>query len=68
MLNPSLTLTVTKDPTATTFSAPAWWRLQRQFVQRESTRWFLIELAIFGLLAALSLWPMIQTVQAFRLL
>lgn len=68
MITPSLNRTLAKDPTTTTFSAPAWWRLQRQLVERESTRWFLIELAVFGLLAALSLWPMIQTVQAFRLL
>lgn len=43
-------------------------KLQRKFLRNESLRSFIIELLLFGLLAAVSAWPIIRAIEALRLL
>lgn len=43
-------------------------RLQRKHLKNESVRWFVIELLLFALLAALCAGPMIDAIDAMRLL
>ncbi|MDQ3545605.1 MAG: hypothetical protein M3429_03665 [Verrucomicrobiota bacterium] len=43
-------------------------RLQRKYLRNESIRWFVIELLLFALLAALCVGPMIDAIEAMRLL
>jgi hypothetical protein len=43
-------------------------KLQREYLEGESIRWFVIELLLFGLLVLLSAWPMIHAIEALRLL
>ena len=44
------------------------WKLSREYFRRESIWPFVVELLLFGLLVAISVWPMIDTVKALRLL
>ena len=39
-------------------------RRQRQYLGDESIRWFVIALLCFGLLAAISAWPLLQALKA----
>ena len=39
-------------------------RLRRQYLEDESIRWFVIALLCFALLAAISAWPLLQTLKA----
>ena len=39
-------------------------RLQRQYLRDESFRWLVIELLCFGLLGAVSAWPLFQALKA----
>jgi hypothetical protein len=39
-------------------------RRQRQYLGDESNRWFVIALLCFGLLAAISAWPLLQALKA----
>ena len=41
---------------------------QREYLKDERVRWFVIELLLFGLLAALSAGPIICAIEALRLL
>jgi hypothetical protein len=43
-------------------------KFQRKYFENEATRWFVIELFLFALLAAVSIWPMICAIEASRLL
>ena len=43
-------------------------KFQRKYFENEATRWFVIELLLFALLAAVSIWPMIHAIEALRLL
>jgi hypothetical protein len=49
-------------------SHTALWKRQRQYLQNDYIRWFVIELLLFGLLAAISAWPMIRAIEALRML
>jgi hypothetical protein len=41
-------------------------RLQRELLQQESARLFVIELLIFGVLADVSAWPIMRAIEALR--
>ena len=69
MITPSVvTIVRVKKRPATRVSNVTLRKLQRESLRRESARWFVLELLAFGLLAALSVWPMIHAVEALRLL
>ena len=43
-------------------------KFQRKYFENEAPRWFVIELLLFALLAAVSIWPMIHAIEALGLL
>ena len=52
-----------KETTAKTPSS-SFRRRQPQYLRDESIRWFVIALLCFALLAAISAWPLLQTLKA----
>jgi hypothetical protein len=43
-------------------------KFRSKYFGNESIRWFVIDLLLFGLLAVLSAWPILQALEAFRML
>lgn len=69
MLTPSVVTVVrTRKRPAARLSRATLWAQQREFLRRESTRWFLLEVLAFGMLLAISAWSLFHTVEAMRLL
>jgi hypothetical protein len=44
------------------------WKLRREYFGNECIRWFVIELLLFAVLVAISVWSMIPAIGALRLL
>lgn len=70
MISPlALTLTRTKQrPPINGRRTAASQKLLRKYLSQERIWSFVVELLLFGLLTAVSAWPIIQAVEALRLL
>jgi hypothetical protein len=69
MLSPHVVTAIrTKGRPARKRPSPSLWKLRREYFDGEHIRWFFLELLLFVLLAAISVWPMIHAIEAMRLL